>query len=314
VRYHCGLDSTLNSYTRRARSLTFSMRWTLCLVFAFIPALSQDDANTGSDPSLYARCIRTIAKSPQDAHTPCKQYLEEFSSVDGERTEHVKKWLANYEKALPYIRFLQGLTPDQNVAWYVYEPDMDIDLPQTSEKDGRNTIEISRSFGNSREEMMLRKAEAVYSSPGKMVEDVLRYLFQWEQQPKEMAPVWGIPANDNIQRAKVVTARAVRYYYDLTQTARRDPHLPSGVYGAFTGLQYHAVIKHFDTFAHYKDKSDNKDIFENVYVAELHLSWSFGCGPLCGMGFTSNKLVVLDGQGNVIALYLDSPLNSYWVS
>lgn len=33
------------------------------------------------------------------------------------------------------------------------------------------------------------------------------------------------------------------------------------------------------------------------------------------MGFTRNKLVVLDSQGNVVALYLDAPINSEsWVS
>jgi len=74
-------------------------------------------------------------------------------------------------------------------------------------------------------------------------------------------------------------------------------------------LQYGAAIKHFDKFAH------NQATFENVYVADLNLKWSFNCGMLCGMGFTRNKLVVLDIEGNVLAMYLDSPVNSQsWVS
>jgi len=33
------------------------------------------------------------------------------------------------------------------------------------------------------------------------------------------------------------------------------------------------------------------------------------------MGFTRNKLVVLDGHGNVVAMYIDAPVNSEsWVS
>jgi hypothetical protein len=33
------------------------------------------------------------------------------------------------------------------------------------------------------------------------------------------------------------------------------------------------------------------------------------------MGFTRNKLVVLDAKGNVLAMYLDAPVNSqFWVS
>ena len=205
---------------------------------------------------------------------------------------------------------MQGLTPDPKAAWFVYEPDMDLDLPQTSEKEGSLKIEISRSFGDSTQEVMLRKAEAVYSGPNKMIEDVFRYLGQWEQQdPEEMAPVWGRRGNDNIQLTDVVTARAVRYYYDLTLAARRDPHLSTGFNAQSTNLQYDAVIKHVDKFAH------SKDTFENVYVADLTLKWSFTCGMLCGMGFTRNKLVVLDSEGNVVAMYLDSPVNSQsWVS
>lgn len=307
--YRWGLEDAFGFSTRRWRSLTHFIGSALCVVFASIPAPAQDD-NTDSLYFQYKRCITAIQKAPQEAYMPCRQYLVQFPSDDARRIEYVKSWTANYETALPYIRFLLGLTRDQNAAWYVHEPDMDIDLPQTSEKEGPYKIEISRSFADSSEEMMLRKAEAVYPSPSKMVEDVFRSLGHWEQQnPGEMAPAWGRRGNDNIQSTDVVTARAVRYYYDLTQAARRDPHLATGFDAQYTDLQYHAVIKHVDEFVH------NKDTFENVYVADLTLQWSFICGGLCGMGFTRNKLVVLDSEGNVIAMYLDSPLNSQsWVS
>jgi hypothetical protein len=158
---------------------------------------------------------------------------------------------------------------------------------------------------------MLRKAEAVYPGPSKMVEDAFRQLGYWAQEnPEEMAPMWGMRVNDNIQSTDVVTARAVRYYYDLTLAARHDPHLPSGLNAVSTNLQYEAVIKHFEQYAH------NKDTFENVYVVDLTLKWGFTCGPLCGMGFTRNKLVVLDNEGNVVVMYLDAAVNSQlsWVS
>ena len=156
---------------------------------------------------------------------------------------------------------------------------------------------------------MLKKAEAVYSSPGEMVTEEFRSLGDWDEPPDETAPLWGMRGNDNIQSTEVVTARAVRYYYDLTLAARQNPHLPSGFDALATNLEYAAVIKHCDHYSH------NKDRFENVYVADLTLKWGFRCGGLCGVGFTRNKVVVLNGNGDVVAMYLDAPENSQsWVS
>lgn len=181
----------------------------------------------------------------------------------------------------------QGPQTDQKGAWFVYEPDLKTELPQTSENKGPFKIQILRSFSDSKEEAMLRKAEAVY--PG---------------SPGGKAPAWGALDNDNIQAARVVTASAVRYYYDLTLTARKNPHLPSGFTAVAISLKYDGVLKHFDQYSH------KKDSFENVYVADLTLEWGFSCGGLCGIGFTRNKVVVLDSDGNILAMYLDSPVNS----
>jgi hypothetical protein len=278
----------------------------LCLIFAVIPVPAQDDVG----PSRYDRCATSIRNTPQDAYELCKQYLEQTPAEDAKKVECIRQWIANYEKVLPYIQFLQALTTDERAAWLVYEPDMDIKLPQTSEKEGPYAIEILRSFGDANEESMLMKAEAVYSSPSKMVGEVLRSLDDWtNESPNQMAPLWGMRGNDEIQSTEVVTARAVRYYYDLTLAVRQNPHLPSGFEALQTNLKYVAGIKHFDHYSH------NKDRFENVYVADLTLVWGFGCGGLCGMGFTRNKLVVLDSKGDVVAMYLDAPANSEsWVS
>jgi hypothetical protein len=267
-------------------------------------------AQDGGPANSYQRCTATIENVPQDAYQPCRQYLEHTPPDTPEHLEHVKTWVAQYEKVLSYIQFLQGLAADQKAAWIVYEPDTGIDLPQTSEKEGPFKMEISRSFGDPKEEAILRTAEAVYSGPAKMVEEVFRSLSYWANEPlDEMAPIWGMRGNDEIQSTEIVTARAVRYYYDLTRTVRQNPHLPSGFDAVNTNLKYVGAIKHFDRYSHKKDN------FENVYVADLTLEWGFVCGGLCGMGFTRNKLVVLDSRGEVIAMYLDAPANSQsWVS
>jgi hypothetical protein len=269
------------------------------------PLLAQDAVER--DP--YKLCVGDIRNARLEAYDSCTQYLL-TSHGDSIQTEYVKTWIMRYKKVLPYLEFLQGLTVDKDAPWFVYAPDMYIQLPQVSEKDGPYKIQISRSFTDSNEEEMLRRAEAVYSSPGRMVADVLRSLaLLADKSPEEMAPIWGMPGNDNIRSADVVTARAVRYYYDLSLAAKANPYSATRFDVAASDLKYDAVIKHMDRYSH------AGTTFENVYVADLTLEWGFTCGSLCGMGFTRNKLVVLDAAGRVIAMFLDAPMNrESWVS
>ncbi len=278
----------------------------LCLAIVFVPVQAQEGLVT----SAYDRCATSIKEAPQYAYDLCERYLEASPVDDSKHIDLVQRWIAKYEKVRPYVQFLQGLTADQKAPWFVYEPDTSIELPQTSLKEEPYKVEIVRSFRDSKEESLLRKAEAVYSSPSKMVEDVFRSLNYWASDPpQEMAPIWGMRGNDEIESADIVTARAVRYYYDLTMAVRQNPHLPSGFNAVNTNLKYAASIRHFDHYSH------KKDTFDNVYVADLTLEWGFVCGGVCGMGFTRNKLVVLNGNGDVIALYLDAPENTQsWVS
>ena len=285
-----------------------SIALTLFLLAAFIPATAQN--NTPAKDDLYSKCITAMEKTPLNAAIPCKQYLEQKPYDDASRIECVTKWIANYEKVLPYVEFLRGLPTDKAANWFIYEPDLRIELPQTSDSKGPFKMEITRTFADSNEDAMLKKAEAVYSGPSNSVEDIFKSLEYWADEfPKEMAPVWGMRGNDNIQQASIVTARAVRYYYDLTLVERKNPHLETGFTAQDTTLKYNASIKLVDKYTH------KKDIYEDVYVADMTLVWGFNCGGLCGMGFTRNKIVLLDRSGNVIAMFLDAPVNSMsWVS
>lgn len=287
----------------RARLLTTAC---LYILVASVGSPAQDEFAGRTDS--YSVCILTIRNAPQDAYDPCRQYLEQSPFDDTKRIQWVKNWVTRHEKLRPYAQFLQNLTTDQKAAWIVYEPDMEIQLPQTSEVEGPNKIQIARSFADRTEEAMLTKAEAVYPGPGKMMQDLFRSYWS-DRLPKEMAPLWGSPGNDNIEEARTVTARAVRYYYDLSVAARRDPALPTGFTAIGSSLRYTAGIKYFNQYSH------GEDTFQRVYVADLTLEWGFVCGGLCGMGFTRNKVVVLDSQGDVIAMYLDALVNSEsWVS
>jgi hypothetical protein len=285
---------------------SFLIASTFCTAILCVFPRAQDHPAT----SDYPICAAAIEKAPRTAYEPCKRYLDQRPSDDAKHAKAIQEWMTNYEKVLPYVQFLEGLTADPKTAWFVYSPDLEIELPATSQLEGAFPMELHRSFGNAEEAAMLTKAEAVYSGPSQMVGKVFRSIGYWAslQQP-EMAPIWGERGNDDIQQTEVVTARAVRYYYDLTLAVRQNLHLPSGFTAVHTNLKYDASIKHYDTYAHSKEQ------FENVYVADLNLEWGFTCGGLCGMGFTRNKLVVLNSQGEVIAMYLDSPVNSEsWVS
>ncbi|MGC1905961.1 MAG: hypothetical protein WA715_19230 [Candidatus Acidiferrum sp.] len=290
----------------KARFFTASL---LCFVLAPVGPSLQDQAASGND--RYDVCVAKIESGPpQEAYNSCTEYLEQSPPDDSEGVPRVKTWVMLYKEIRPYMQFLQSLTSDEKGRWLLYEPDMAVELPQTSETEGRYTIHIARSFANLTEEALLRKAEAVYQGPNEMIRDALRSSGgRVDQLLREMAPIWGEPGNDNIELTTVITAGAVRYYYDLTRAARKEPRLPTGVSAQRTNLKYKAAIKYLDRYTH------GKDAYDGVYVADLTLQWGFTCGGLCGMGFTRNKLVVLDGHGNVVAMYLDAPVNSEsWVS
>lgn len=281
----------------------------LCFVIAPVGSSLQDQAVSGND--RYDVCVAKIESAPpQDAYNSCIEYLEQSPSDHTDHVQRVKTWVMLYKEIRPYMKFLQSLTLDERALWLLYEPDMAVQLPQTSETEGPYTIQITRSFANLTEEALLRKAEAVYSGPDEMIRDALRSSGgRVDELLREMAPIWGEPGNDNIELTNVVTARAVRYYYDLTLAARKESRLPTGFTALRTALKYEAGIKYLDRYSH------GKDAFDSVYVADLTLEWGFHCGGLCGMGFTRNKLVVLDSHGNVVAMYLDAPINSEsWVS
>src|ERR1700694_894637 len=116
-------------------------KWLAVLVFACTVATVAPSSQINYGRG-YLLCIAKIEDSPWEAHDSCKRYLAEQS----EHSSYVVAWVADYEKALPYIHFLQKLAPDENAPWFVYEPDVRIDLPETTDTLGPFRIAIARSF------------------------------------------------------------------------------------------------------------------------------------------------------------------------
>ena len=273
------------------------------LFFSVEAASFSQDSPTVSDPA-YEACSSDINHAPQDAYDSCARYVEESTSGNAENLQKAKEWLTVHAVYKPYVRYVQSLTPDDKAKFIVYEPDMTIQLPQVDEHDDFGTVKIARTYSSLTEERMLRKAEAVYPGPSEMLRMFFVNWAGWPYgQSGPMEPFWGVPEKENHDMS-VVTARAVRYYYDERQDYTRNPKLGPGVEVSRMTLSYNGVIRHFDRYAHAGAS------FEDVYIADMTLAWDFHCGGLCGGGFKRNKVVVLDKGGDVNALFMDAPENS----
>jgi len=265
---------------------------------------------TAQGDDLFAACASDMEKSPGDAFESCSRFLKESPAGDSANIQKAKDWLGMNAPKRPFVRYLKSLSRDDKARFVVYQPDLTIDLPQVDRKTRTGKVKIKRSFGNLTEEAMVRKAEAVYPSPSEMIHQLFWLWGGWPTGgTKDMEPIWGAPGNDRIMQTETITARAVRYYYDIALAAEKNPKMASGVEEKHTELEYAAAIHYLDRYKH------GEESYESVYVANLDLTWGFTCGDLCGMGFTRNKIVVLDRHGEVIAMYLDAPVNSEsWVS
>jgi hypothetical protein len=266
-------------------------------------AFPQDNLQARRD--AYGLCEANMRKDPKLAYKLCKEYLEKYPGDDYERLQMADKWVTTYEKVLAYTKALESLSSSSpSRDWLIFEPDLNANLPQVTEKDGNYKIEIVRSSNNTFEAGMLAKAEAVYGNQDGYIRMILTDPLSWaEESPEQAAPLWGSRGNDNVQVTEVITASAVRYYYDLSISSRKHRKFRTVFPMISTSLKYAAAIRHYDKYEHSEKK------FSDVYVADLNLEWSSICGGLCGIGFKRNKLVVLDNKGEVLALFLDSKEN-----
>jgi|SRR5215510_5333980 len=173
--------------------------------------------------------------------------------------------------------------------WIISQHDLNIELPKSAHKEGDHRIEIARQFDNEKEEMMLRKAEAVY--PDNKESDF------WKS---------GVRPQGEISAISVASAGAVRYYLDISEKLRIDDRMADSNSFRYsqTNLKYNASIKYYAAYKH------AEKVFDDVNVAVIELEWSHSCGSLCGLYFKRKKLVILDSTGKIVALVMDFPENN----
>ncbi|PYS87193.1 MAG: hypothetical protein DMF70_01030 [Acidobacteria bacterium] len=281
----------------------------LIILVAAGSALSQDNLKARDEG--FARC-NALMRDREARYKLCKDYLEKYTDDDYKHRETAEKFVRAYERVMSYAKALQAFAISQPHVWFVYEPDLKIELPNVDQTLSLNSykIKIDRSFKTVAEAAMLKKAEAVYGPQFRYIDAMRSSPEQWaDNLPDEITPLWGSPGNDNVQVTDVITASGIKYYYGISISSRAHQQFRNVFQMMSTSLEYTASVKHYDEWEHAYTK------YRDVYVADLNLEWKSICGGLCGIGFTRNKLVVFDKKGEVVELYLDAAMNrTLWES
>lgn len=167
---------------------------------------------------------------------------------------------------------------------------------------GSFDVSITRSFQNAVEQQMITTAEAACPIPS----DVEQACGGLENPAPGCR--WWCGSFDGVFIPFAITCDAIEYYsglvYDYRQAAQEHP-LIAGVREA--SFAYSAEV------AFHEDFIAEGEAFEGVYVVSMTMSYSHYCGPLCGMGYTTTRTVVLDSAGVVLRVIGDGE-PGVWVS
>ena len=265
--------------------------------------------------AAYALCVDTIEKDPHKAYEYCSNYLNKYPNDDQRLFDFAGKFVTAYKKISQYVKSIPTTDfTEKTNRWAVYSPGRLAAIPTEGSRHARHRISIKREYGSFGEEKLLAKAESVYKNPETVEIELLK---EWRAvaEPNfvlpDGAPKWWTGPVDTILSTELVTTEAVLYYYNTSLAfIDKDGKLKEN---SFTFLEssliYEASIKKMDVYEH-AGKS-----FNNIYVANMTLTWAQVCGSLCGYGFTRNKIVVMSPSGEILEMFLDDPVNrSSWIS
>lgn len=285
----------------------------ILLTFTHLTVFAQEDIK--AKHKAYFLCIDTMKVDSHKAYQYCSEYLRKYSDDDKRLVEFAQQWVTSYEKIWIYLSSIQMLvTSDVSQSWMIYKPDLEKTISNISDKDGSHVVEITRRFDSPEEEELLRKAEAVYPNEEKISQDLFMN-WRYYSQSKAILPYgeakWWTGYFDTILSTEIVTTSAVLYYQNLSKQLRQNDHKIKENSFTFPSTE----LKYLSSIKKLKKYERGGKIFNNIYLADITLTWSQICGGLCGHGFTRNKVVVFDEKGNVLDVFLDDPKNNRsWVS
>jgi hypothetical protein len=225
---------------------------------------------------------------------------------------HLPGWQAGPDAAAPRPDCIAVALPDRvvgptrkvPVGYYRSQLATRIELPEDLHWDGPYAVLIERK-GPRR---YLRMAETVLPAREVVVAAIAETHFRLWEEPSD-SDLWWTGWADGVRLPYAVNALAVSYYLDASKALRRRD---------FSGIQspdaapgdepfrlesseftYRANATYYD---HYD--RDGQD-FRNVFVAQLGLSWRASPGLGVGMAFTLGRVVVMDADGGVVAVFGD---------
>lgn len=264
--------------------------------------------------AAYYLCLEHIEKDPDKAYEYCRDYLKKYPNDDQRLVEFAGKFVSAHKKISQYIKSVpRDYFAEVTTGWAVYSPGLLATIPIEDSRDVKHKILIQREFRSPDEERLLAKAEALYKNPDTIEPELLqvwRFIGEDVVFP-DGEPKWWAGPMETILATELVTTEAVLYYYNISHALRnKEGKLKENSFTFLSsGLKYEASIKKMDLY----ERGDRR--FNNVYIANMTLTWAQVCGSLCGSGFTRNKIVVISSSGEILEMFLDDPVNrSSWVS
>ena len=283
------------------------------LMCASGPVLAQEDVK--AKHAVYTLCVENIEKDPHKAFEYCSDYLNKYPNDNKTQTELVGKFITAYKKISQWLKSVPAdYFTEKTAKWAVFRPGLLATIPTENSRAGNYSILIKREYGSRDENKLLAKAETLYKNPDRVDLELLKQ-WRYNAEPYVILPDgepkwWGGPTS-SIQTAELVSTGAVLYYYNISQSFRsNEGKLNSDSFRFLSStLKYEASIKKMDVY----ERSGKS--FNNVYVANMTLTWGQVCGGLCGSGFTRNKIVVMSPSGEILEMFLDDPVNnSSWIA
>jgi hypothetical protein len=277
------------------------------------PVVAQEDIQ--AKHAVYALCFENIEKDPRKAYEYCTDYLNKYPNDNKWQTNFVGRFITAHKKISQYVTSVPAhYFTEKTARWAVYSPGLLATIPTENTRASKYSILIKREYGSPDEEKLLAKAESLYKNPDRVDLELLK---QWNYNAEPYVilpdgePKWWTNEVNGILSTELVSTNAVLYYYNISQTLRsNDGKLNEKSFKFLSSnLKYEASIKKWDLYER-AGKS-----FNNVYVANMTMTWGEMCGSLCGYGFTRNKIVVMSLSGEILEMFLDDPANSRsWIS
>lgn len=165
---------------------------------------------------------------------------------------------------------------------------------------------IDRAGSNDFEQNLIRIAESQYPSR----EDVLDAAPSSRHDKITESKHWWYTSFDGVRIPFAITADAVNYYGDFIDSLATNEQ--NDFYES-AALDYVAQVTFHESFEVYEPGSRNPtpdqllEAFEDVYVVEMELNFTYTCVTHCFLSTAIDRIVVFDKDGNLLGVFHDGP-------